>query len=103
MKINKYQKIAQEATNEILIDDIEYGIKSNNNAKRAIYSSISQGVVRVDEGYIKEKLNAVKDVDKWLQYYIREAKLRCDAGNLSMSLMQRFGDVIESSKNLFKN
>lgn len=73
MKISKYQKMAQEALDLILIQDIEYGIRSNNNAKRAIYSSISQGVFRVDELYIKEKLNSVKDVDKWLHYYIRES------------------------------
>ena len=49
MRINKYQKMAKDAPNLILIQDIEYGIRSNHNAKRAIYSSISQGVYRVDE------------------------------------------------------
>lgn len=93
--------MAQEAPNLVLIQDVEYGIRANNNAKRAIYASISQGVFRVDEAYIKEKLNAVKDVDKWLQYYIREAEERNKAGNLPMELMQRYGDAIRSPKTLF--
>lgn len=103
MRINKYQKMAKEAPNKILIEDIEYGIRANNNAKCAIYSSISRGTLWVDQGYIKEKLNSVIDIDKWLQYYVKEAQERIEVWSLSMLDMQRFQDAMQSAKTLFKN
>lgn len=99
----KYEKEAVWCSNEIIIENIEYWINRNNNTKIAIYSSISKPYWRVDENYIKEKLSAVKDVDKWLMYYIKEADKRIQKWELSMVQMQRYQDAIQSTRNLFKD
>lgn len=74
--MNKHQKLAYEATDLILIQDIEYGILANNNAKRAIHSSITSGTFTLNHSYIGEKMTIVRDIDKWLYYYVEEAQLR---------------------------
>lgn len=53
----------------------------------AIESSVTRGTIFLDEGYIKEKLTSVKQINTWLPKYIREAKERYDSGSLSMEQM----------------
>ena len=54
-------------------------------------------ISRVDIYYIKEKLSHVEDIQKWLPAYIREAKTRAEAGELSMEQMKTLDDAIRLS------
>ena len=73
---SKYQKIAEQCDSGVLVADIEFGVKMNKRAKRAILASASSTANLVDEHYIKEKLASVREINKWLPDYIREARER---------------------------
>lgn len=74
----------KDISNDILVDDILYWVRANRNSINAILSSVSyEKRIYVDEWYIQEKMNAVKDINKWLPRYFQEARDRYTSGTLS--------------------